>query len=51
MDKIKTLMLDKIKEEILEELRNEYEIYNKGLMKLEFNSDTSSAEYFVVRQQ
>jgi len=27
------------------------EISNKGLMKLEFNSDESSAEYFVVRQQ
>ncbi len=27
------------------------QVSNKGLMKLEFNSDTSSAEYFVVRQQ
>lgn len=27
------------------------QVSNKGLMKLEFNSNTSSAEYFVVRQQ
>ena len=27
------------------------QVSNKGLMKLEFNSDESSAEYFVVRQQ
>ena len=27
------------------------QVSNKGLMKLEFDSDTSSAEYFVVRQQ
>ena len=27
------------------------QVSNKGLMKLEFNSDKSSAEYFVVRQQ
>lgn len=36
MDKIKTLMLDKIKEEILEELSNEYEIYNK-LFSIDYN--------------
>ena len=31
--------------------KGQIQVSNKGLMKLEFNSDTSSAEYFVVRQQ